>query len=163
MTILKNSINGFNIFIKKIVLFLFVSLAFAAIYFYGIPYFINSNVNEEIINQELGVIGYGAEMFSTDQIMTSMIASMQTVVTSTILLIVAYIVKYIIDKRLFSIKRWRDWRFFIYISGTTFLETYIIGNIFVSLSNSFIGSTLLMIIYSFVTVVVSAILLPEEN
>lgn len=163
MTIYKDSINGFGLFIKNIILFLSISLISAIASFYAIPYLVGSGVTEESINQELVSLGYGMEMFSPSQIIASMVSSTQFLLISTVLLIVAYITKYIIDKRLFDFKRWRDWRFFIYISGTIFLEMYILGNIFFFLSNSFMGSFVLMIMYSFVTVVISAILLPEES
>jgi|GEM_PF-2707006 len=163
MAIYKDSINGLNLFVKNIILFLSISLISAIISFYVIPYSINSGITEESINQELNSLGYGAEMFSTDQIITSMVSSTQFLLVSTVLLIIAYITKYIIDKRLFDFKKWRDWRFFMYVSGMTFLETYILGNIFSSLSGSFIGTIMLMVLYSFVTVIISAILLPEES
>ena len=163
MTIYKDSINGLNLFAKNIILFFSVSLISAIISFYAIPYSINSGITEESINQELVSLGYGADMFSTDQIITSMVSSTQFLLVSTVLLIIAYITKYIIDKRLFDFKKWRDWKFFIYVSGVTFLETYILGNIFSAFSSSFIGSIILMVLYSFVTVIASAILLPEES
>jgi len=163
MTIYKDSIKGINLFVKNIILFLSISLISAIISFYAIPYSINSGITEESINQELNSLGYGADMFSADQIITSMVSSTQFLLVSTFLLIIAYINKYIIDKRLFDFKKWRDWKFFIYVSGVTFLETYILGNIFSAFSNSFIGSIILMVLYSFVTVIASAILLPEES
>ncbi|MFA5310251.1 MAG: hypothetical protein WC386_00965 [Candidatus Paceibacterota bacterium] len=163
MTILKDSINGVNLFVKNIILFLFISLVSAIVSFYAIPYLINSNITEESINQELSAMEYGADLFSPEQIIVSIVSSMQFLLISTVLLIIAYITKYIIDKRLFDIKRWRDWKFLIYVSGITFLEMYVLGNIFSSLSTSFIGSVILMVLYSFVTVVASAILLPRES
>jgi len=163
MNIYKDSINGVKIFGKNIVLFLLISLISAGISFYTIPYLINNGITKEQINQELSTMEFGADLFSADQIIVSMISSMQFFIISIVLLIFAYIAKYIIDKRLFDIKRWRDWRFFIYVSGMTFLEMYILGNMFSNLSNSFIGTTILMILYSFITVIISAILLPEEN
>lgn len=163
MTIYKDSIRGFNLFTRNIILFLSLSLLSAIVSFYAIPYLINSNITEESINQELSAMEYGADLFSPIQIMVSMVSSMQFLLISTVLLIIAYITKYIIDKRLFSIKRWRDWKFLICASGITFLEMYVLGNMFSSLSNSFIGSIILMVLCSFVTVVASAILLPEES
>ncbi|MFA5169798.1 MAG: hypothetical protein WC420_03660 [Candidatus Paceibacterota bacterium] len=163
MTIYKDSINGVSLFVKNIILFFSISLISAIVSFYAIPYSINSSITEESINQELGSLGYGADLFSPDQIIASMVSSMQFLLVSTVLLIIAYITKYIIDKRLFDIKRWRDWKFFIYVSGITFLETYILGNIFSAFSNSFMGTIILMVLYSFVTVIASAILLPQES
>lgn len=162
MTIINNSINGVKIFGKNIILFLLISLVSAGISFYAIPYLINSGITEDQINQELSAMEFGADLFSADQIIASMISSIQFFIISIVLLIFAYIAKYIIDKRLFDVKRWRDWRFFIYVSGITFLEMYILGNTFSSLSNSFIGTIALMILYSFVTVIVSSVLLPKE-
>lgn len=164
MTIYKDSINGFNVFKNNIILFFSISLISAIISFYGIHSFVKGNITEQAINQELNTMGYGGMMaFSTDQIIESMIYSTQFLVVLTVLFIIGYVVKHIIDKRLFNFKKWRDWKFFLYISGITFLEIYILGNVFLSVSNSFIGSIVMMVLYSFVTVIASAILLPQEN
>ncbi|MFA5714807.1 MAG: hypothetical protein WC998_03645 [Candidatus Paceibacterota bacterium] len=163
ITIYKDSINGFNVFKNNIILFLSISLISAIISFYGIPSFVKGNITEQAINQELNTMGYGGMMvFSTDQIIESMIYSTQFLVVLTVLFIIGYIVKHIIDKRLFNFKRWRDWKFFLYISAITFLEIYILGNVFFSVSTSFIGSIAMMVLYSFITVISSAILLPQE-
>jgi hypothetical protein len=164
MTIYKDSLNGFNVFKNNIILFFSISLISAIVSFYGIPSFVKSNITEQAINQELNTMGYGGMMaFSTDQIIESIIYSIQFLLILTILFIIGYIVKHIIDKRFFNFKIWRDWKFFLYISAITFLEIYILGNVFFSVSNSFIGSIAMMVLYSFVTVIVSAILLPQEN
>lgn len=164
MTIYKDSMNGFKIFKNNIILFFSISLISAIISFYGIPSFVRGNITEQDINQELNTMGYGGMMaFSTDQIIESMIYSTQFLLVLTVLFIVGYIVKYIIDKRIFNFKKWRDWKFFLYISAITFLEIYILGNIFFGISGNFIGSIAMIILYSFFTVIASAILLPQEN
>jgi hypothetical protein len=153
MTIYKDSMSGFKIFKNNIILFFSISLIFAIISFYGIPSFVKNNITEQDINQELNTMGYGGMMvFSSDQIIESMIYSTQFLLALIALLITGYIVKYIVDKRIFNFKRWRDWKFFLYISGTIFLEIYVLGNIFFGVSSSFIGSIVMMILYSFTTV-----------
>jgi len=161
MTIIKDSIRGFNLFNKNILLFLGIALISAVISFYLIPSFISGSITESDINQELNSLGAGG-MFSSTQVIQSMVSTLQFLIISTILLVIAYVAKYLIDKRLFDVKRWRDWKFFLYVSGVTYLEMYILGNVFSASVNSFIGTIALMVLYSFVTVIASAILLPEE-
>lgn len=162
----QNILNGFNILKKNTLLFFSICLISSFISVYLVPSLIKSNLSEQDINQQINSMDYGgATVFSPDQIISSLVYIFQFLITSTVLLIFAYIVKYLIDKELFNISSWRDWKFFLYISAVTFMETYIFQGIMTNLKmdfqNNFAINLLLMIIYCVITVVSSVFLLPK--
>jgi hypothetical protein len=78
------------------------------------------------------------------------------------LIIVAYIVKYKIDKKIFRIKRWRDWKFFIYISGISFIIIDVFQKIALGIGNSILINFVLTIFSCYLIILFSSMLLPEE-
>jgi drug/metabolite transporter (DMT)-like permease len=154
--------KGINIFKNNIVLFLLICLISSILSIYAIPFLINGSMTEQDINGQLDEISmtYGGAMtFSANEITASLISFFQLSIISTMLIIVAYIVKYKIDKKILRANRWRDWKFFLYISGISL----IIVNVFqYTTVNSFIVNLLLTILSSFIIVIFSSILLPEE-
>jgi drug/metabolite transporter (DMT)-like permease len=154
--------KGINIFKNNIVLFLLICLISSILSIYAIPFLINGSMTEQNINSQLDGISmtYGGAMtFSANEITASLISFFQLSIISTMLIIVAYIVKYKIDKKIFRANRWRDWKFFLYISGISL----IIVNVFqYTTVNSFIVNLLLTILSSFIVTIFSSMLLPEE-
>jgi hypothetical protein len=157
--------NGVTIFKSNILLFLLICTVSSIIAIFTIPFLINSYSTQQEIGQELGKIGvtYGGTLiFTIDQITASLISLLQLSVTSTALLIAAYLVKYIIDKKIFRINRWRDWKFFLYISGISLLIVDVFQKITMGTGNGLIANFLLTILSCFIVVIISAVLLPEE-
>lgn len=157
--------NGSNIFNSNVLLFLFISLISSLISFYAVPYLVNGSISDQQINEGINQVSTtygGALTFSANEITASLISFFQLLLISTILLIVAYIVKYKIDKRLFKMNKWRDWRFFIYISGISFIIIDIFQKLLLTIGNNIIVSLILTIFSSYLIVIFSAILLPKE-
>lgn len=164
----QNLSNGFNILNKNTLLFFSICLISSVISVYLIPSWIKNSLSEQEIDQQINSLDYGgATVFSPDQIVLSLIYIFRFLLISTVLLIIAYIVKNIVDKRLFNIGNWRDWKFFLYISAVTFLEIYVfeglLGSAKVDAQNNIIASLLLIMTYCVITVAFSAILLPTAD
>ena len=157
--------KGVNIFKSNLLLFLSACLISSIISVYAVPFFVNSSITQQEITQELNQVGEtygGALTFSPDQIIASMISFFNFSVISTILLIIAYIVKHKIDKDMFRLNKWRDWKFFLYISAISLIIVDIFQNITVNNTGNFILNLILTIISCFLMIVFSSVLLPEE-
>jgi hypothetical protein len=149
-----------EIFKKTYWIIFLICLASSVVSIYLLPQAVRGNLSEQEINQELSSLDYmGATSLSPEQIISSLISTFDSLMISTVLLIIAYIIKYIIDKRLFSIGKWRDWRFFLYISGIIFIETYAFS--IPSAQTNFALNLFLILVCSLITVALSKMLLPQ--
>lgn len=161
----QRTMRGIDIFKKSILLFLAICLISSILSIYGAPFFIGGSISEQEINQGLSQVSNtygGALTFSVSEIVSSLVYMFRLCIISTILVIAAYIVKQKIDKRIFKISKWRDWRFFIYISGISLLIVDIFQSLTASNGDNFIINLGLTILSCFLIVVISSILLPEE-
>lgn len=104
----------------------------------------------------------GALTFSVKEIISSIVSFFKIFILSTALLIIAYIVKYRIDKKIFRANRWRDWKFFLYISGISLIIVDIFQKITINSGGNFIVNLMLTILSCFITIIFSSIILPEE-
>ena len=156
-------IKGFNIFKSRVWAILAISLLSALICAYLVPFWVNNSISETEINNELNSLGTvygGALTFSVSEILNSIISMLNLTVVSTAIIVVAYLTKYAIDKKLFRFNRWRDWRFFIYASGLSMIIVDL-GNKLL-LNGNIVVSIISTVIAAFVIVIISAVLLPEE-
>lgn len=157
--------KGIKIFNSNFLLFFIICLISSIISIYTIPFLINSSITEQEIREGINQVGMtygGALTFSAAEIITSISSFFQLLVISTILMIIAYIIKYKIDKKIFRIKKWRDWKFFIYISGISFIIIDVFQKIALNIGNSLIVNLILTILSCYLTVIFSSMLLPEE-
>jgi len=161
----QRAIRGIDIFKKSILLFLAICLISSVLSIYGAPYFVGGSISEQEINQGLSQVSdtYGGALtFSANEIVASLIYMFRLCIISTILVIAAYIVKQRIDKRIFKISKWRDWRFFIYIAGISLLMVDIFQSLTANNGENFLINLGLTILSCFLIVVISSVLLPEE-
>jgi hypothetical protein len=157
--------KAFSIFKTNFLFFLVLCLISAILCVYVTPMYLNIIMPEEGINQEMNQLSgeYGLVPFSAAEIIQSLISVIQFSIISITLLIAAYKVKYIIDKRIFGFGKWRDWKFFIYISGISVMEIYLFQAISIGFKTDVIANLIETLIYCFVIVVFSVMLLPEEQ
>ncbi|HNY35778.1 MAG TPA: hypothetical protein PLD14_02720 [Candidatus Pacearchaeota archaeon] len=158
-------IKGVNIFKNKNLLFITICLISSIISIFAIPLFIKGSFSEQEINEGIKQVGAtygGALTFSASEMIASMILMFQLSIISTLLVIVAYIVKQMIDKKMFRMNKWRDWRFFLYISAISLIIVDFFQKIIFAIGNDFITNLMLTIISCFITVIFSSIILPEE-
>ncbi len=156
-------IKGFNIFKSRLLVILAICLLSTAICAYLVPFWANNSISEQEINNELNNVSTvygGALTFSVNEILASIISFLNLSVMSTMAIVIAYIVKQAVDKKLFRFNRWRDWRFFIYASGLSMIIIDL-GSKFVLSSNIWV-SLVSTIIAAFIITIISALLLPEE-
>ena len=114
--------RGFTIIKNNFVFFLVLCLASALICVAIIPSLVKNNVSEATINQQLSASFGAVGSISATEIITAITWIFQLGVLSTALLVAIYVVKQVMDKRLFAINKWRDWRFFIYASALPIVE-----------------------------------------
>jgi hypothetical protein len=114
--------RGFVILKNNFIFFLVLCLASALICVAIIPSFVKNNVPEATINQQLSTSFGAVGTISAAEIITAITWLFQFSILSTALLIAIYVVKQAMDKRLFAINKWRDWRFFIYASALPIVE-----------------------------------------
>jgi membrane protease YdiL (CAAX protease family) len=158
-------LKGIDILKDNYLLFFVICLVSSILSVYVIPFLINGSITEQDINSQLNQVGMtygGALTFSASEITASIISFFQLSIISTILVIIAYIVKYKIDKKIFRTKKWRDWKFFLYISGISLIIVDIFQKMTVSNGNNLILSLLLTFLSAFIIIIISSILLPEE-
>jgi len=157
--------KAFSILKTNFLFFFILCLISAILCIYVTPMYLNIVMPEEGINQEMNQLSgeYGLVPFSADQIVQSLIMVIQFSIVSITLLIAAYRVKYVIDKRIFGFGKWRDWKFFIYISGISVVEIYIFQAISIGFQNNFISNLLFTFIYVLIIIIFSVMLLPEEQ
>lgn len=158
-------VKVFSIFKTNFVFFFVLCLISAILCVYVVPAYLNIVMPEESINQEMNQLSgeYGLVDFSANQIIQSLIVVIQFSIVSITLLVAAYKVKYVIDKRIFGFNKWRDWKFFIYISGISVAEIYLFQAISIGFQNNFISNLLFTLIYCLIIVIFSVMLLPEEQ
>ena len=157
-------LRGVNIFKNDLLLFLFICLI-SSVVSITIPFLVNSSITEQEINQGINQVGTtygGALTFSVDEIISSIIYFFRLSIVSTILLVIAYIVKYRIDKKIFRANKWRDWKFFLYISGISLIIVDIFQKITINSGGNFIMDLILTILSCFIIIIFSSIILPEE-
>ena len=157
--------KAFSIFKTSFVFFFTLCLVSAILCVYATPAYLNIVMPEESINQEMNQLSgeYGLVDFSANQIIQSLIVVIQFSIVSIALLIAAYKVKYIIDKRIFGFGKWRDWKFLIYISGISVAEIYLFQAISIGFQNNLISNFLFTLIYCLIIIIFSVMLLPEEQ
>lgn len=158
-------LKGTKIFNSNLLLFLTICLISSIVSIYAIPFIINGSISEQEINEGINQVGTtygGALTFSTNEIINSLISSFQLLIIINTLIIIAYIVKYKIDGKIFRFNKWKDWKFFIYISGISFIVVDIFQKVLLSLGNNIIISLVLTILSCYLIVIISSTLLPEE-
>ena len=161
----QRTMRGVNIFKNDILVFLIICLVSSIISIYAIPFIFNGSITDQQINEGLSQVGMtygGALTFSASDIINSLILISRLSILSTILIIIAYIVKYKIDKRIFKINKWRDWKFFIYLSGISLITVDIFQKIIINSGDNFIFNLILTIISCFVIIIFSSVILTEE-
>ena len=157
--------RGIDIIKSSYIVFLILCIISSAISVYLVPFLVKGSMTPEQINQELNDMSavYGGTLtFSPDEIIASIIAFFNVSILSAFLLIIACIVKQKRDKALFRLNRWRDWKFFLYISGVTLIFVDVIQKLIGTGQNDLITNLISTIILAFLTIIFSAILLPEE-
>jgi hypothetical protein len=161
----QRTIKGVSIFKNSILLFLIICLIASIVSIYAIPFLISGSMSEQEINQEISQVSAtygGAFTFSAHEIIASLVYMFRLCIISTILVIIAYIVKQKIDKRILKISKWRDWRFFIYISGISLVIVDIFQKLTINNADNFVINFGLTILSAFLVVVIASIILPEE-
>jgi hypothetical protein len=161
----QRAIKGINIFKKNIIVFLAICFVSSIISIYAVPFLINGSINEQEINDGISQVGMtygGALTFSATEIINSLVFMLRLSILSTILVIIAYIVKQKIDKRIFKISSWRDWKFFLYVSGISLIIVDVFQKITTNNEGDLVLNLILTIVSCFVMVIFSSIILPEE-
>jgi drug/metabolite transporter (DMT)-like permease len=161
----QRTIRGVNIFKDNLLLFLFICLIASILSIYIIPFLLNGSVTDQQLNEGINQVGMtygGALTFSTNDIINSLVSFFRLSILSTILVIIAYIVKYKIDKRIFKLSKWRDWKFFLYLSGVSLIAVDIFQNLTTKSGDNFILNLILTILSCFIIIIFSSIILTEE-
>lgn len=157
--------KGANIFNRNLLLFLTICLISSITSIYAVPFLTSKSITEQEINEGINQVSTtygGAITFSAQEIIASLTSIFQFSIISLALIIVAYIVKYKIDKKIFRIKRWRDWKFFIYISGISFIIIDVFQKIALGIGNNILINIVLTILSCYLVILFSSMLLPEE-
>ena len=158
-------VKGINILKDKYLLFITICLISSIISIFAVPFFINNTFTEQDINEGINQVGMtyvGVLTFSAKEMIVAIILLFQSIVFLTTLIIIAYIIKQTIDNKIFRLNRWRDWKFFLYLSGISLIIVNIFQKITLSIGDNLIINLLLIITSSFVIIIISSILLPEE-
>jgi hypothetical protein len=168
--LIENSSRGLKIFGKNILIFIIVCLCSSILAVIVAPNFIRSNLTEQAFNEQLQSSGnplITGITFSYNDVVGSLLWVFQASIVSLTLLIVSYIVKYVVDKKLFRINRWRDWKFFLYTSALALIEIDIFQNLADALKfnykTDFVTNLVQTLIYCLIMVIFSSILLPKEK
>lgn len=159
-------LKGIDIFKRNLLLFIFICLISSIVSIYATPILLNNLITEQGINEALTQVGMTYKetlTFSVNEIINSMSSLFKLSILSTVLIVFAYIVKYIVDKNIFRTNKWRDWKFALYSSGVSLLIVNIFQNMTINNGNNFIINLLLTILSCFVMVIFSCIILPEEK
>jgi len=162
--------RGLLIFKNNILIFIIICLVSSILAVAIGPNLIENNITEQAFNQQLqnsSIPLIEGALFSYNDIIASLLWIFQASIISTALLIASYLVKYIIDKRLFNLTRWRDWKFFLYISAITLIEIDILQKIASGLKLNYQGDLLINFIITLICcliiVIFSSIFLPPEK
>lgn len=157
--------KGINILKDKALLFIIICLLSSIISIFAVPFFVSNTFTKQDINEGINQIGEtyaGILTFSAEEMIVAITLLFQSLVFLTVLIIIAYIVKQTIDKKMFRLNRWRDWKFFLYLSGISLIIVNIFQKIVLNIGDNFIINLLLITISSLVIIIISSILLPEE-
>ncbi len=161
----QRTLKGINIFKSNLLLFLFICLISSIVSIYVVPFLVSGSTMQQEISEAINQVGMsygGALAFSIDQIISSIVSFFRFSVLSTVLMIFAYIVKYKIDKDMFRMNSWRDWKFFLYITGISLIIVDIFQGLTLNNGNDFIMNLILTIFFCVITIVFSSVILPEE-
>jgi hypothetical protein len=109
----------------------------------------------------------GALSISFDEILSALLWMFQSTMISTFLLIVLYIFKYSINKRIFNIKKWQDWKFILFASVVPLILIDLIRKLDLSIkigfTDNFLANFLLTLIISFIAIIISSFILDKEK
>lgn len=158
--------QGLKIFKNNLLLILIICLISALLTVAWTPWFVKNNLPEEAINQQISISFGGIANLSSTDIINALVWILQFLILSTALFVIAYIVKRVVDKRLFSINKWRDWRFLIYASALPIIEIDVWEklNMFIGLNykNDLLINLVITFIFCFLTIILTTILFPPE-
>lgn len=148
--------RGISILKDKYALFLLMCMTVSLVSVFLIPLSTNSLLSGADLSQSAY---YSPELFSIEQITASLTYIFRFFLISTVLLVMAYITKRMIDIRMFDWRNGRDWKFFIVISAIIPLELYVFQGY---TTGDVIQSFFSMVLYTIITVISSALLLPDN-
>ncbi|MFA5080793.1 MAG: hypothetical protein WC472_04215 [Candidatus Paceibacterota bacterium] len=165
MNLIEKLKNVFYLFKKKIIIIVFICLISSAISTLCIPIYINKTFTPEIINEQINL--YFVEGIDTNQIILGLTWIFQLSIISGFLLIIAYIFKYDFDKRIFNIKKWQDWKFFLYATAFPIILIDLIKKLEISsnlnLFNNFFSNFFINLACSLIIVILIPIIIKKEE
>ncbi|MCK9393682.1 hypothetical protein M0Q03_02660, partial [bacterium] len=129
-----------------------------------IPLCIKETFTPEIINSQIN--NYFAGGIDADQIILGLTWMFQLSTISGFLLIIAYIFKYNFDKRIFDIKKWQDWKFFLYASIVPLIlidltkKFELLNNL--NIFNNFFANLFTVLTCSLITIFLTSLILRKE-
>lgn len=157
--------KGINILKEKYLLFTMVCLGSSIVSVSFVPFIINTTITEKDINEALDWFYKTSQttlIFSAKEMILSIIMLFQLLVFFVTILMIAYIAKNAIDKKMFRMNKWRDWRFLSYASAIAFIGVDLFQKIIFNSGNDIIVNLFLVVSSCFIVVILSSIILPEE-
>jgi ABC-type multidrug transport system permease subunit len=165
MNLIEKINNAFEIFKKKFIIIAIICLLSSFISVDCIPSYIKETFSPEIINSQLDL--YFPEGVDLSQVTAALTWMFQISTISSFLLVIAYIFKYSFDKRIFNMKKWQDWKFFLYVSVVPMILLDLLKKLEVSsglaLFDNLIINFFLTLICSLIIIITSSIVLDKEK
>lgn len=158
-------LKGVNILKEKYLLFTMICLGSSIMSVSFVPFVINSTITEQDINVALESFYKTSQttlIFSAEEMILSLIMLFQLLVFFVTILIIAYVVKNTIDKKMFRIKKWRDWTFLSYTLGIALISVDFFQKIIFNSGNDIIVNLFLVASSCFIIVIISSVILPGE-
>lgn len=165
MILIERIKNSFGIYKNKFLIILIICLLSAIISVIGIPLLVNNIFTAEIINNQIGI--YSVGLIDIEQVLLALIWMFQLSIISGFLLIIAFIYKYDFEKIIFNIKKWQDWRFFLYVSVIPVLLIDLIKKFELSVNlnifNNIFSNFFLTLFLSLFVIITSSVLLNKDD
>ncbi|OQB08704.1 MAG: hypothetical protein BWY21_01134 [Parcubacteria group bacterium ADurb.Bin216] len=152
---------------KRFFLILIISLLSSYLCIYQVPSYVNETFTPEMIESQVSGYFGGMVAVSSSEVIKALVWMLQSSVLTTSLLLIAYLFKYDIDRRLFNIKKWRDWKFLIFIAAVPVIIADLLQkfDLFtgIGFSSNFLVNILLTLISSFLLVFLSSLIMGREK
>lgn len=165
MDLIERIQNALSIYKNKFIIIAIICLLSSYVSVVYIPSYVSGTFTPEIINSQIET--YFAGGIDVKQVLLGLVWMLQLSTISSFLLVIGYIFKYSFDKRIFNIKKWQDWKFFLYLSVVPIVLVDLIKKaefaIGLNLFNDMISSFIVTLICSLLIVVTSAIILDKEE
>ncbi|MDD4409120.1 MAG: hypothetical protein PHW52_00525 [Candidatus Pacebacteria bacterium] len=157
--------NSFTFIRKRFLIVILICIVSSLLCIFYAPSYISENFTPDIIDSQLSLYFGGSIGIGSKEVLAALLWMFQSMMISTFLLIISYIFKYDMTKRIFNIKKWNDWKLFIFASVAPLIIVDLIGrtNAYTGFSTSLFSNVVLTIIASFLVILISSFIIEKEK